>query len=52
MRFSQALIKGVSLGQFNKSSIRIAFGLYAYPMLVLAYLVSTSCSQIHAAFDG
>jgi KUP system potassium uptake protein len=29
-----------NLGQFNKAAIRISFAGYAYPMLVLAYLVS------------
>jgi KUP system potassium uptake protein len=29
-----------NLGQFNKASIRIGFGCIAYPMLLLAYLVS------------
>lgn len=27
-----------NLGQFNKAAIRIGFGMYAYPMLILAYL--------------
>jgi KUP system potassium uptake protein len=29
-----------NLGQFNKAAIRIGFGCIAYPMLILAYLVS------------
>ena len=42
-----------SLGQFNKASIRIGFGLYAYPMLSLAYLVGPSYYESGAGLiDG
>ena len=34
-----------NLAQFNKASIRLGFGGYCYPMLILAYLVSDRSSK-------